>query len=77
MKKTLIAMAAVAVAGTASAQVTISGRVDAGHINDHGTDTRTVWRERALHRNWFQGLKTRRRFVVAFTVRNWYVSNCP
>jgi len=33
MKKTLIAMAAVAVAGTALAQVTISGRVDVGNHN--------------------------------------------
>ena len=38
MKKTLIAMAAVAVAGVASAQVTIYGVVDAGIVND-GTDT--------------------------------------
>jgi len=38
MKKTLIAMAAVAVAGVASAQVTIYGVVDAGITND-GTDT--------------------------------------
>ncbi len=38
MKKTLIAMAAVAVAGVASAQVTIYGVVDAGLVND-GTDT--------------------------------------
>ena len=38
MKKTLIAMAAVAVAGVASAQVTIYGVVDAGLVNN-GTDT--------------------------------------
>ena len=39
MKKTLIAMAAVAVAGVASAQVTIYGVVDAG-ITNNGTDTK-------------------------------------
>ncbi len=39
MKKTLIAMAAVAVAGTALAQVTISGRVDVGNNNNKTTVT--------------------------------------
>ena len=39
MKKTLIAMAAVAVAGTALAQVTISGRADVGNTNVKTTVT--------------------------------------
>ncbi len=37
MKKTLIAMAAVAVAGVASAQVTISGAIGMGYQNSFGT----------------------------------------
>ena len=37
MKKTLIAMAAVAVAGAASAQVTISGAIGMGYQNSFGT----------------------------------------